>query len=135
MANSTTPAFKYNGPAIEAFVPTDSGSTIRVPKDKYVAGSYYNGNLTAPSWTKIADASTLDPNDIVYENMGELGNKLVFVPVPAAVDAAGSAGDIAVTFDSVSGDINALYLCLVTGTPLTTPPSNWLYAAPTTFPA
>jgi hypothetical protein len=115
MATVTTPAFLYNGPAAEAFVPTDSGATIRCPKGKYVAGSYYTGILTTPSWTTVADVTTIaDPTLIVYENMGELGNKLVFVPVPATSDAAGNAGDIAIVADSVTG-ITKLYLCTVTG--------------------
>ena len=117
MANTTTPAFMYNGPAPEAFVPSDSGATVRCPKGKYVVGTYYTGILTAPSWTVIPDATAItDPTLIVYENMGELGNKIVFVPVPAGWNSAGNAGDIAVTFDSVSGEINFLWICTVTGT-------------------
>lgn len=116
MATVTTPAFLYNGPAAEAFVPTDSGATIRCPRGKYVAGSYYTGILTAPSWTTVADVTTIaDPTLIVYENMGELGNKLVFVPVPEASRADGNAGDIAIVTDSDLG-ITKLYLCTVTGT-------------------
>ena len=135
MATVTTPAFLYNGPALEAFVPTDSGATVRCPKGKYVAGAYYDGVLTSPSWTKVADVSTItDPTLIVYENMGELGNKLVFVPVPEADDSAGNAGDIAVVTDSVTG-ITGLYLCLVSGTPESDPASEWQYFEPTTWPA
>lgn len=134
MANATTSAFLYNGPAAEAFVPSDSGATIRCPKGRYVVGEYYTGILTAPSWTVVDAATITDPTLIVYENMGELGNKLVFVPVPAAADATGNAGDIAVTFDAVSGEISSLYLCTVTGTPTSTPAAAWLYFEPTTFP-
>ena len=135
MATITTPAFRYNGPALEAFVPTDSGATIRCPKGKYVAGSYYTGILTAPSWTTVADASTItDPTLIVYENMGELGNKLVFFSVPEASDSAGNAGDIAVVVDSVTG-ITKLYLCLVTGTPTSTPASEWQYFETAVWPS
>ena len=139
MATVTTPAFMYNGPAPEAFVPSDSGATIRCPRNKYVVGSYYTGVLTAPSWTIVADASSItDPTLIVYENMGELGNKLVFVPVPDAADATGNAGDVAVVTDSDLG-ITKLYLCTVTGTNvegiLSTPPPEWLYFTVANWPA
>lgn len=138
MATVTTPAFLYNGPSIEAFVPTDSGATIRCPKGKYVVGSYYDGVLASPSWTKVADASGVDASLVVYENMGELGNKLVFVPIPAAADSTGNAGDVAVTVDSVTG-ITAIYLCTVTGTndgvTVSTPAPEWIYAAVTEWPA
>lgn len=134
MANATTPAFKYNGPAIEAFVPTDSGATIRCPKGMHVVGSYYSGVLIEPSWTTVADAADVDSSLIVYENMGELGNKLVFVPVPAASDATGNAGDVAVTVDSVSGAITSLYLCITTGVYGERPTPEWMYFEPTTWP-
>lgn len=135
MATVTTPAFLYNGPAAEAFVPTDSGATIRCPKGKYVAGSYYDGILTSPSWTKVADVSTITNAEtlVVYENMGELGNKLVFVPIPEASDSAGNAGDIAVDVDTVTG-ITKLYLCIVTGTPTSNPPSEWQYFTAAAWP-
>lgn len=137
MATVTTPAFMYNGPAPEAFVPSDSGATVRCPRNKYVVGSYYTGVLTAPSWTVVADASGVDSALIVYENMGELGNKLVFVPVPTAADSTGNAGDVAVVVDSVTG-ITKLYLCTVTGTndrgTLSTPPPEWQYFEATPWP-
>lgn len=138
MATVLTPAFMYNGPAPEAFVPSDSGATVRCPKGKYVVGSYYSGVLTAPSWTIVADASGItDPTLIVYENMGELGNKLVFVPIPEAADSTGNAGDIAVEQDSVLG-ITKLYLCTVTGTNvlgvLSDPAPEWLYFEATPWP-
>ena len=66
--------------------------------------------------------------------MGELGNKLVFVPVPATADADGNAGDIAVVTDSVLG-ITKLYLCTVTGTPTSVPSAEWLYFEAATWPA
>jgi hypothetical protein len=133
MANEATPAFKYVGVAIEAFVPTDSGATVRCPKNKYVVGSYYTGVLTAPEWLVLADASTLTSDQIVYENMGELGNKIVFVPVPLGATAPGNAGDIAVVKDSVTHAITALYLCTATTDPVSGR-GAWVYFVADTWP-
>jgi hypothetical protein len=134
MANETTPAFKYVGVAIEAFVPTDSGATVRVPKGKYVVGSYYTGLLAAPEWLVVADASGVSAGDIVYENMGELGNKLVFVPVPTLANDPGNAGDIAVIKDSVTHAITTVFLCTVTTDPVTGH-GAWSYFTKQNWPA
>lgn len=107
MADHVIPVYR-NDSGIEQFVPNDNGSCSRVPPGKAVKGDYYTGKLASPAWSSKTDGSY--DSLIVYENLGELGNRLTFVPVPAASYSLGSQGQVAVkTTDA--GAIDTIYVC------------------------
>lgn len=107
MADHVIPVYR-NDSGIEQFVPNDNGSCTRVPAGKAVKGDYYTGKLTAPKWSSKTDGSY--DSLIVYENLGELGNRLTFVPVPAADHSAGYQGQIAVETND-DGTLKTIYIC------------------------
>jgi hypothetical protein len=114
MAIAAIPRFK-NISNTEQFVPNDNGSCTRVPVGKVIKGSYFDyvdskGVAVCPAskWSRVTDSSY--DGDIIYENLGEKGNRLTFVPVPVADHSAGFTGEIAVDVNE-DGTLNTIYIC------------------------
>lgn len=107
MADHVIPVYR-NDSGVEQFVPNDSGACSRIPPGYAVKGDYYTGKLTSPKWSEKTDGSY--DSLILYTNLGELGNRLTFVPVPAADHDPGYQGQIAVETND-DGTLKTIYIC------------------------